>query len=82
MAPRKTNSWIGIGAGVTVAVIVAAIVAVSFLRPGDATVPNQTQQTPQNPQRGPQRETERDAGPDADAVPQKPIRESDKETGE
>jgi serine/threonine protein kinase len=85
LAPRKTNSWIGIGAGVAVAVIVAAIVAASFFRPGDTTVPVQTRtQAPQNtqPNAGPQRETERDIGPNPDIAPQKPIREGEKETGE
>jgi serine/threonine protein kinase len=80
MAPRKSNSWIGIGAGVAVATIVAVVLAASLLRSGDATTPIQ-QQSPQTKQ-NPQRETERDVGPETNIAPQKPIRESDKETGE
>lgn len=88
LAPRKTRSWIGIAAGVTVAIILAGIIAASVFRHGDAASPNQTQQQPntkqntQNPQRGPQSETDRDTGPDTNNAPQKPIRESEKDTGE
>jgi serine/threonine protein kinase len=85
MAPRKTNSWIGIGigAGVTVAVILAGIVAASVFRHSDTVAPDQTQpqNIKQNPQRGPQSETDRDPGPN-DQGPQKPINEGVKETGE
>ncbi len=87
LAPRKTGSWIGIGAGVTVAAILAGIVAASVFRPSDTVVTNQNQQqnikqNTQNPQRGPQSETDRDAGPNENQGPQKPISEGVKETGE
>jgi len=88
MAPRKTNSWVGIGAGITVAVMVVAILAASLFRQGDVTAPNQTQQTKQQPQNTQQntrrmRETDRDTGLNPPNVtPAKPLRESDKDTGE
>ncbi len=86
LAPRKTGSWIGIAAGVTVAVILAGIVAASVFRDSDPVV-NQNQQqnikqNTQNSQRGPQSETDRDAGPIENQRPQKPISEGIKETGE
>jgi serine/threonine protein kinase len=90
MAPRRTNSWIGIGAGVVVALIVAVIAAASFFRPAVTTTPVQTQtkQQPPNTQQNtrPQRESERDTGTNPDTgpnnVPQKEIQIGDKETGE